>query len=107
MTRHETRNFTQSHGVVVSFENAVYNNGVFNNFTAWTEMNKKYGTSNITYIIRHVELLGHDTYEPIRFSIMLPDMNEYSFWQHCKVLPSSIFFKGGIRYEGQLQREQD
>ena len=63
MTRHETRNFTQSHGVVVSFENAVYNNGVFSNFTAWTEMNKKYGTSNITYIIRHVELLGHDTYE--------------------------------------------
>ena len=64
----------------MSFENAVYNNGVFNNFTAWTEMNKKYGTTNITYIIRQVELLGHDTYEPIRFSIMISEMNEYSFW---------------------------
>ena len=37
---------------MVSFERPVYMNGLFQEFDQWKHFNEKYGSSNITYIVR-------------------------------------------------------
>ena len=37
---------------MVSFERPVYSNGLFVGFDQWKDINEKYGSSNVTYIVR-------------------------------------------------------
>lgn len=44
--------FSKAPGVMMSFENPIYSNGYFLGFDAWDNINKRYGMTNITYIVR-------------------------------------------------------
>ena len=43
---------SQSPGVVTSFEHPVYSGGYFIGYRGWDKVNRKYGATNVTFLVR-------------------------------------------------------
>ena len=86
-SRNKLQHFSQQHGVMVSFEQPVYTNGRFADFEGWKDTNEKYGSSNITYIIR-IELARSATLREKRIQ-----KHFRRFW-----LPGVIWSERNVRH---------
>ena len=85
--KHEMKEFSKEYGVVVSFEQPVYSNGLFEGFKGWDEINEKYGATNTTFIVR-VEFERHNLKE----NRIKKHFDR--FW-----LPGSIYVERNIRHK--------